>query len=444
MFPNNNTIINVAETSATSTVMGDREKYLKYLTAAENVFKQNNVVVGGNIATKMLLKQKREIDDFIIEGYSLSPRAHAIHIANVLYSVDADGFGKTTVMKTNIEDKDFSIYVNTRELIKIKYLPMLKGVSVSEAIMPSQCESIFQNTKLHCFGPELQLIDIYRLLSNPAKAGEWTSALEQEFALRKLLQAEIREKIKKTTGGGAKVSRSQVLDSLFLNIHEGKILIGEQAANILEFKGGNAKAKNTQRSHAKLYFVSADPIEKDIEMIKSLGFNLECQINSPNIPIDPRVKRITVYLKDADHREAIAEIFDIGNYELVPYVSKTTTIDTKKVTVRVGTPFVILRFYLVELWTILLLHKMKYIDAHATRTVLFDLIHKYEVCANILTNILRKIDAEEMDLEQLFPKNCIGVMVDADLFAKRKMLSAPKKRFLPPYYPARKNSKSAD
>jgi hypothetical protein len=167
-----------------------------------------------------------------------------------------------------------------------------------------------------------------------------------------------------------------------------------------------------------LQVVSAEAFDEEAEAValigKSLGLTVAAHTSNMNLPGDVRLQRLTLTVVSTQNRVVIMEIYNLALYELVPYVNRGP--------LRVGSPFVILRFLLMELWVL----RSRNRDLH-------HIVGLVQLAARLL----------EAPPEYVLPVNYIGRVEDSEVAFKREIRSAMKQltadgrpRFYGQYMPA--------
>lgn len=462
-------------------VMRDRKCFVPFFEAAERYAHDHHMVVGGNAATRLLLGDPLGPSDFFYELYSDNALRDARALTEVMYELDPENLGHYAYMMTREPLKAFEILVDERPLFLVKALAVHRGARAADIIVPSMRPANFakespdgEPLQLRCMGPEIQLMSIYAALADPSEAGEWSALLRAEEKLRALYNDEIRGKIAeatsgKTTTGGAPPRMAKLIEALTQSyLHRsGHAVIGSHAVAALSDK----PAKGPPR----LQLVTANSFqdeERAVQRIATrLGFNVQSTKNEPKVPTDTRLRRMTMYVqRPGERREPFLDIYNAGEYQLVAVAGATAASDSAAAgasgagangatapgnlpdkTASTGSVFTIMRFLLVDAWTIQLLFRMDVTSAQYTRQVLRDLVYNFELTAGTFQKYLR---AENFDA--IFPPTYIGRFQDPVILAKRERHQATvssqelprarrKRTFFPPFYPAREAArKSAD
>lgn len=467
-----------AAKSPDGAVMRDRARFIPFFEAAERYVHEHDLIVGGDTATRLLLGNPLGPEDYFYELYSSRALDDARALTAILYGLDPEGLGHYANMTTGVPHKEFSINVDERTLFRVKALETHRGARAADIIVPSLRPSDFARDPggkplmLQCMGPEIRLMSVYAALTNPARAGEWPGLLKAEERLREMYTEEVRGKIKEvgdeTQGGNEELPTAALIAALASEYvpRSGHAAVGGYAVRSLEAGGAVG-------GQPRLQLVTSNTFreeDKAVTRIASrLGFNVQCTKHESRVPTDDRLCRMTMYiLRPGSRREAFLDIYNSGEYELVPFVGAPPKIGGRGAPRRrgpqhprspqpkaapsgvealppgapVGTPFVVLRFLLVDAWTIQLLCRMEVTSAQYTRQVLRELLADFERAAAAYLRL-----REAGSFEAIFPlgvDSYIGTYVDPILHQKRQRFGPAAKKaargermYYPPYYPAR-------
>jgi len=354
---------------------------------------------------------------------------------------------------------------------------------------------------LQCMGPEIQLMGVYATLCNPGKAGEWGDLLAAEASLRAVfgreIQPKLAEAVKRAEGG-----RSSVKGSLLRALRDkygggpGRVLVGSAAAALL--------AGREVPEGSRLQFVAAGPLEDEAQEIaaiaKKAGTVVQWSVNDPKIPTDSRLRRLTVYLVEGrDRREPLLDVYNAAAHELVPYValgarapfpaetSPSGDLGPEQsapgpdavggrrrrappgraerrgrarnsrerhqgppdfdgadrapaATLKVGTPFVLMRFRLADLWTMQVLMRLGAVNAGYAKGVMLGHLREYYEVAAFYEGILAQAAADpEGAAALLIPAAAyVGRLEDPGLALKREAFTSRAGQRYYPYMPAQR------
>lgn len=446
-----------AEARAAQTILADRQKYERFIAAAELfaglapaglvpaglkagdrtrlVNSDDDIIIGGRAATRALVGTGPPV--YTLELYSGRAAQHARALADIMYTLDPDGLGHYAAMVTRIAGHQFVVAVDGRDLITVTALPQHRGVRLSEVVIPSERPAQFAaDTRVLVMGPELQLMRMYADLCNPARAADWPECLKAEQQLRAMYLVEAKAKIAETVrraaaagGAGAPNSRQSIAARLRdeFAADPGRVLVGAEAIKLLGSTDADASSARRQPP-GRLQVATSYDREHEIVWLELFASRLSPRramtktIDNLKVPSDPRLQRMTVsFALGRDRPEPVLDVY--FTHELIPF--------TPIGRYRIGTPFALMRFRLADMWTIAVLLRMKVISIDFGHRLLDEMLDGYTAAAAIC-------DDPAQDPAVLLPvSNYVGRAEDAELARKRAVLDSPAGRFVPPpYYPA--------
>jgi hypothetical protein len=155
----------------------------------------------------------------------------------------------------------------------------------------------------------------------------------------------------------------------------------------------------------RIQVVATQPLDKEKAAIETLarraGAEVVCRVEDPRIPGDARLRRMTVHAVVGGRRDLIAEVYNAGGHEAVPWLEAAGR--------RVGTPFVLARFRLVDAWTLLVLRRMGVLDSTRLRA---EALAGFREAARL---------AETLDAADVLPgERYVGSRESAELAARRR------------------------
>jgi len=470
-------VVSAQERRAELVAFEDRQRFTKFMEAAERYAEENGLIVGGASANRLLLGDPTEsgtpapvdFNSFRYEFYSAHAVQHARGLADVLYAVDPEVLGRYTTMRTKIPDTSFSVEVDGRDMFQLTALKIRRGTRMADVMIPSQRPAQFAKESdgkaltLQCSGPENQLIEVYTALCNPAKASSWKGLLDVEAGLRSIFNSEIKEKLAEATskrGGSEPVTSEKLVRALRAHYASGpsRVVVGCAAACLItggEYRVGAAN---------HLQVVTVAPLEADAEEIVAIAGRAGCEvqwsIGDPNIPIDPRLRRMSVHLVRegaATRRELVLEVYNAAAHELTPYTTAAMLQPTNKTggakphhyrtqnlawhpselppDLKIGTPFAVMRFRLADMWTIQMLLKMGVIDAGYAKGALNGILADYIGVASAYDELLQSATPETL-VARCLPLDCyIGRFDDPEIAQKRAAQLGAGGKFYQPYMP---------
>jgi hypothetical protein len=471
-------VIGREEAYARGAAMTDRAHYAKFMEAAEKFAIENELVVGGAGGIRLLLGNPEDpaqpplpdLDAFQYDFYSSGAVAAARKLGEVLYMQDPEGLGHYTTVLTKIPGVHLAIEVDGRSMFTITSLPAYRGVKISDVVIPSYRPPQFarkESLQIACLGPELQLMDLYAALCNPGRASDWGKLLATEVQLRALFQREIRGKFTEALrasreGGRASDARRR---NFYRDLYEkfavgpGRVLIGPAAVQMLRLElrpelrpepRPELRPEYDSLFDYRIQLVTIEPLDSEAKELARLaklsGLELQWAVHDPKIPTDPRLRRLTAYIAGSaqERREPVLDIYNAAAHELVPFVTAQALLRDSSsgrgkwhppAAMKVGTPFVLLRFRLADIWTIQVLLHMKSLASTYAANVLLEMLNDYEAVAAAYEALLREPLGDVV--ARLMPASSyVGRLESPDLALKRAALSRPGAKFHAPYLPA--------
>lgn len=468
-------VVGNAETHAEAAAFEDRMRYAKFVEAAEHYAAAHDLIVGASSATRLLLGDPTGsgvpppigFDSFRYEFFSSAAPTHAKALADALYEVDPTGLGRYVTVRSKVPGNLLAVDVDGRDMFALMALHVRRGVRMADVMIPSRRPAQFAKDaagrplQLLCAGPEVQLMEICAALCCPARAPDWGELLTAEAGTREIFKREIGPKLAGVVGGapdreyvgageyGRGGARAR-LYSLMLSWAAGpsRALIGSVAVAAL----AGTPPRRGPASH--LQVVSASRLETEAAELTALAqraaVEIQWTISDPNIPTAPRLRRMSVHAVIDGARELMLDVFNAAEYELVPYVliSSPIAIGGRRgqqhdnapppwpTGLKVGTPFVLMRFRLADMWTMQVLLKMNVVDAKFTKAVLNAMLSDYTAAAAVYEAKLARVPTEPAVVEQLLPiENYVGRFEEADIALKRAVQNAADVKFFAPYMP---------
>jgi len=472
-------VVEDAEHRAEAAAFKDRMCYEKFIEAGEQFAAKHGLIVCGPAATRLLLSAPEAsessppilgLDSFQYDLFSGQAPAHARALGDAMYQLDPQGLGHYTTVITKVTDYLLTVAVDGRDLFTVTALPPYRGIRLVDIVNPSTRPAQFAKDSngaplcLLCTGPELQLIGVYMMLCNPAKAANWGELLETEAGLRGLFGQEIRAKIEAAVarvGGAARLSAAEPLYRILRDKYAAgpsRVLIGPAAIALLTGK--------SVVGEERLQVITAGRLDGDaqeiVELAKAAGVEVAWKIDDPKIPTDPRLRRMTVHAVLGRRREPILDVYNSAAFDLVPYVTlasaalwpgaasrrggrarreKAPATSGPPATLKIGTPFVLMRYRLIDMWTLQVLMQMGIINAGFARTTLNGMLSGYNAAAAHYESMLASAAHDPAGAShQLMPLTAyIGRLEDPELALKRAAQSRTGARFHPAYLPASRN-----
>ena len=423
-------LIGDAESRAENTAFQDRMRYKPFIEAAERYAAENGLIVGDLAATRLLIGGNLALDSFEYDFFSGQALTHAKGLGDVLYRVDPTGLGHYTAVLTKVPGYLFTVQVDGREMFTITALQPYRGIQIRDLVIPDERPAEFsEGVRLKVLGPELQLIAVYASLCNPGKVGSWAELFPAEASLREILRRTVREKISSSIArarakGGARPQAAKFSQRLLEEFAAGpgRVLIGGAAISLL---------RGERVEDSRIQLIAVDTLETVAEQVSAIGkragYELYWRIEDPKIPTEPRLRRLTVSVQvggGQSRRETVLDVYNAGAFEAIPFIELDSS------PIKVGTPFVLMRFRLIDMWTIQVLMELRAIDIGYAKGVLHEMLEGYESAAALLDKMVLSSP------ERVAPRAAyVGRIEDPELALKRAA-AAKANRFYPPYYPA--------
>lgn len=492
MFSLENTDFNlVVKENAADVIKADRMRFVEVYRTTEEYCKTNEVIIS-DVNRVILGKESGAEFSDKYNLYCKFPYKHAVNLANIIHS----NVGEWVKMRTIVGRREFVIDYDGRPLINIFNIDIQPNAKMNDLVMPIRIGD------LNYMSPELEIIDVYHKLYSPDESENWESLAATERQLYDLLL----HRVKNGIFGGAEskaepkrdITDLQYLKYLVLNefcaeFIKDYVVVGHWALHAVEASRDEEFAMKS--SIEKLQVITSIDIGKAVEDVINFlstytNAKVVSRIQNLHIPKDFRISRHTIYIgvpsKNGEIKEkAFMDIFNCGNFELIPYISislKTKYGDMVKYSgerpfersfeksfeksswknrskglskdhsprhhhnrkfrkhrrggaessefvIKIGNPFVLLRFLIIDLWIIRMIHGM----GHFTDDML-KLKTKY------IMYVVEKIKTPEFGLlDKVFGIDYVGVYKDYDISKKIENLKSDP--FFP-YYPERELTNS--
>jgi hypothetical protein len=373
----------------------DRERYAPVINHVRTVLKDDpKIIISG-------LLNEPDINIEQLDVYTTHTRRTATLITNQIHKK----FGKFTQMREIIPLEEYDIMFDMRSLVKVYRIERYKTVSLVNLFNP------IKYNNLYYFPPNIELMNIYHKLYRPNNFDEWDELLKHEKLLYKtlistkhsvnltnlnkdvsianikleLMDAEKATATTKTSKTAAdcdtckhsrKINIAHIKQLMLKFLHNEKyVLIGDWGYNII--------TKDPVDSDDKIQIISETDIEQDYASVitylsQYTKMGIYYKKKEMFIPKDNRIFKHTFYIKYPTLKGGIGvdkpflDIYNNGSFELIPYVN----IKKDGVNLRVGNPYVQMRFTLMDLWIMSLLHHLKVITAEQLNSKTYQFIIK--------------------------------------------------------------------
>jgi hypothetical protein len=458
-------------------VTRDRLQYVDLYKTVEKYLEERgrSLALGSTTGVNLLLERDRTLNDYTYEIYAENAFVFANELANRLAETLAgpehadDEPTKVIYLRTSIPYQRYSIVVDTRPMLTLVDLGRGRGETVSpmEIISPVAVKTFDKLNTIYVLSPEMQLIDMYRVLYSPGKAEHWEVSLQYEnrlfhHILPTLTEVKKRQADFEKSGGldeiegGAKDERGRgVRERVFKALLESYIrdnprvvLIGEHALE---------KNRTIPGTDSMVIQIIVDaPIDEVFENVHRAIVD----VAGPDLPVtkvvrplhimqDFRILRTAVRIGDVQSGEQreVLYFYNAAQYDLIPMIQIRDGGPAGEHFYQIGNPFVVLRFLLLDLWM------LRWVIAAGGINEAYGKYRSYSVMERILTLRSRlsrtshiatigEIRAGEEGLQIFQPtsEDYFGRYEDEGIWQKEKIKKHSEK--FPDYYPQRHYQKN--
>lgn len=354
--------------------------------------------------------------------YTSHPFKHANNLSNELVKYTTD-----VVMQTKISHQEFIIRLDSQIIPIINFYKLQKIDSDSKGSKQSSITSSDINIggyNLLLLPPHTELMYIYRKLYSSSYANKWEDLLELEDDIfksmidkTKLTPEQVNLSIKATDSPPSLKLKTIIFNKWCKD--KNIVIIGYWAINLLNINILSEENRDKMH-HERLQIISPNPIKNDmlsLELLlaKEMKYKLTYTTNNVDIPHDFRLKKHSIWAVNPSGKFCIMEIYNSAEYELIPY----SDISYLNGHIKIGNPFVLLRFLFIVYWTIEFIMSIGKLPEQIGNDKLIDIIK--------LARILR------IDINNGFGKTFIGSYEDENIADKIRQIESPS-HF--PYMPA--------
>lgn len=333
-------------------MIDDRDKYSFYYDTIEQFISKYSdtdkpIIVGGSFGINLLLKKKKEIDDYTYELYSENALDYVNKLTNLLVK------DHIIYTKTTIPYQQYMIVIDNRRMVYFNNLfpgntKLIKPIKINKMVVMS---------------PEMQLIDLYRTLYSPQLAGNWETSVKDENKLIKLMRERIDEFSSdlENVKQNSKIEGSSENDNQKINKKDRNII---EEAILQEFVLDNPKVvmigdhalktimpieKNT---NIIACHVSGDYFKQITDIIhKASGRFVSVVKYTREMRILKDFNLTRTIVKVGSEQKEVMYIYNSPDYDLIPFNKIYNSDKNKKLHfIQIGNPFVILRFMMINIW----------------------------------------------------------------------------------------------
>jgi hypothetical protein len=249
---------------------------------------------------------------------------HANAIANILADVTL-----YVRLNTTIRNQEFAINIDNFNLIQLFNV----DANLAKILGASKPDPI---SLLRKVPPEIELIDIYHRLYQPNFHKTWSVLLLHEGELWIDFQKALPKIVKTPIADGGNESPKQITPDVVANwirTVDDCIIVGNFALACMQ---------TTCPSTGAIQLIAPNP-KLIIDILKRrIGVPVIVKKYELNLPTDYRLKKYVISVATGSTITYVANIYNSGGYELVPYVQINNF--------RIGTLTVLLRFIFIDLW----------------------------------------------------------------------------------------------
>jgi hypothetical protein len=431
---NLDSVIEIAETFV---IDNDRKLYDQYRLVTEKFVCDNRAAIGGKYGVFLLTGKPLGREFITCDIYTDNAFDFGKRLCNELYKVKSAHVDSTlTYMMTEMRHLEFTIYVDTRPMVKIYRMDRYRGVDLMNVINFVKCPGFYYSTDralLPVLPEELLLIDIYRSLHLPNRNAHW----EDAWYLQNLLFKNYEGKLQQRSSGKSGGEEVYLRDSFNINTPEGINKLNDAILQVLPPDAlivGDYAVKHHIKSASKKQSFNRMRLQVVHESAQSLldlinsKINIKLTLAEFKIPIpgDFQFVKHSFYANDGETNLAVMDIFNATSYEVVPGSMEVPEgIDKPTRGINYAGILPTLRYRFVDMWVLILIASMNKQLPNLTY-----------LSNNILDLYYEMIKLSKSEPEKLFPQNnnlYVGVVLNERVIKKRILKESGFR--IPPYYP---------
>ena len=334
------------EQRADALVIADRLQYFEFYKEIEHFAEDADLIACNDFATRLTFPKNTNIRNLFTYEF-FGDLSLTKELADRLATIKNPLGYEITVRGANWVHQ---IWVNQRILVHVHEMSKIRGHSVLKILMPEKKSGLF-GTDLLCIGAEIQLIKICSQLTNPAYFDDWEDLLKDFHLHVDDLFERLHDKLKNVSaiegsGKGRPEIEKKIMNPLMKYIKSKNFVILQQNERLQVVTD-----------------MDFDDVSRDIaKILENAGTKLEYNKERLKVPMDSRMMRLSMYIvKKQTIRLPLIDVFNIAEYELVPYIRNWE-----------ATGFLKMRCKLVDLWIILSLARTGALPQHRATTLLFE------------------------------------------------------------------------
>lgn len=409
----------------------DRMMFEPFFKCAEEFCEENDVLIGGNVGIDLLVNNPLTIDSFKWDLYTMDVYEKSKKLIDKLYQINSPHIPVETLMlQTNIINKEYSIYVDTRLLFVLRSMNIHRGINLIKLMVPPTAESYFTKHKLKCVSEELQLIGLYQILYTPNATSQWEHVALNETKLYEKVKENLEKKsltiVKESqqVEGSSEDDNPKIKSNFIINYND--IIIDNFADDIIIVNDIAFNELNiTKYDNPRLEFITNIDIYELSKRIERTAIDsgmddaeITYRYFKTNIPNDLRLTKCTLYANRKNKQIPIADVYNSTAFELIPFVK----IEEKKI----GNLFVLLRFLFIRIWMLKFVLNIKISNQNNADALSNTIVELIEIADNLRELYKEKLN-NPTELFQLH--NYDGIYLDPTIKKKTR-------KFISDYYPA--------
>jgi hypothetical protein len=368
-------------------VYRDRHKYLKYFEEADKYIAENEIIVTGTSAFKILIGEDLNPNEFSYHLMCRNVFNHAKALASIFYRATENMY---IYVQTKIMNIEVSIFIDERELFTLSSIDTTKAINIFSIINPIKTKGLYHEESLvNVVSPELLLIDMYRYLSFPFYAKKWEEYTDIMLRLFERFE-----------------SRAD-------DIISGSAEIEDDDDHTPEFTGSRETKKDHNKQMIHLWgnrYVSSLPAHTIAEQLGADEFYEDYSIK---IPTDFRLRRVTFYKS----RQPIAYVYNSMQYDLI-----------------INSYYNCLHFLFIDLWILQMVTRAGKLTPPVAKKIKEELI---DIIKEKQAKVMEIIKKDGKLARDLFPDDYHGIYYNETIAKKKQMIeSRGDAGPIPNWYPA--------
>jgi hypothetical protein len=399
----------------------ERNRYAEIIKIIEDYSKENELIISNVYVLINNPDHPNNIYDKVYNIYTNNPFLHSNNLINKMHQSLTTDEKKFLKLKTIKEQAEFSIEYDMRTILNLFKVQKFKAIESVEILKPVKINGLFY------MPPEIETIDNYHILYDCSKFDKHKDAL----ILEPILYEQIITRKNKGIIGNAecvpcKQKQKDLVELIKVSIVIDWIPSQQNIAliGIWAYKWLNEKSIDIDKE--KIQIISSLTPEELLEQLRIYSkafskFEITIKEQELHIPKDFRTRRFTYYMSVITEKGTIdkpfLDLFNCANFELIPCVK----INSFGKDILIGSKYVLLRFFMIDLWILRLIKNMGLITNEILRI-------KMDRIINIVEDIRGKTGDRLQQNEYYF----IGIFRDYNIDKKKANLSG--KKFYP-YYP---------